>query len=66
MPENFFTLRDVMRLYGQPRHIVDYALDRYGPEPCGRVGIARIWRADDLPAIEEAIRKTHGKAEAVA
>jgi hypothetical protein len=64
MTEGFLTLRDVMRRTGQPRHIVDYAIDRHGPKHCGRVGITRIWRAEDWPQIEDAIRETHGQVTA--
>ena len=54
------TLADVQRITGNPRHVVCHAIDRFGPEPKGRIGITRVWDADDLPKILESIARTRG------
>lgn len=52
------TLADVSRFTGQPRHTIDYAICRHGPEPAGRIGITRIWPRADLGKILDSLRKT--------
>jgi hypothetical protein len=59
---NPLTVADVRRITGQPAHVVNYAIGRYGPEPAGRIGNARIWRPEDLPKIRESIAKTQALA----
>ncbi len=54
----FISVADVIRITGEPRHVVTYALSRFGPEPAGRIGITRVWLREDLPQIQEALRKT--------
>lgn len=52
------TIRTIRELYSLRPNVIDYAIDRYGPKPIGRIGITRIWSAESLPAIEAALRKT--------
>jgi hypothetical protein len=52
------TISDLRRLTGEPQHIINHALLRYGPEPAGRIGIARVWQRGDLPRIRESLDKT--------
>jgi hypothetical protein len=52
------SIADLRRITGKPSHVINHALLRYGPEPIGRIGIARIWRREDLPKIEESLRRT--------
>ena len=55
---DFWTVRRLREKYSLPPNVISYAIDRYGPEHAGRVGITRYWAPDDLPAIREALRKT--------
>jgi hypothetical protein len=55
---DLLTISDLRRETGQPAHIIKYAIDRFGPEPTGRIGISRVWRAADLPAIQASLQKT--------
>jgi hypothetical protein len=55
------TLADVQRKTGYPRHVIAHAIDRYGPEPSGRIGITRVWNADDWPRILASIERTRGR-----
>jgi hypothetical protein len=55
---DFLTIRDIRRATNEPAHVINHALDRFGPAPVGRIGIARVWRPEDLPAIRESLRKT--------
>ncbi len=55
---DLITLSDVRKQTGQPAHVINHALDRYGPEPAGRIGIARVWHREDLPKILAALEKT--------
>lgn len=56
------TISELRRVTGKPAHVINHAIDRHGPAPAGRIGIARVWRAEDLPRILESIRKTTGRA----
>ncbi len=38
------TLADLKQHFGQPRHILNYALETYGPAPSFRIGFMRFWR----------------------
>ena len=55
---DILTFADLRRITGEPSHVINHALRRFGPEPTGRIGIARVWRKDDLPAVQESLRKT--------
>ena len=33
---DLLTIADLRRETGEPAHVLDYALERHGPEPCGR------------------------------
>ena len=57
-PANLLSITDLESRTGFPRHTVNYALRVNGIEPAGRVGIARVWREDQLPAIREALERT--------
>ncbi len=54
----FLTISDLRRITGEPAHRINHALNRFGPEPAGRIGIARVWRPDQVPALQESLRKT--------
>jgi hypothetical protein len=52
------SIADLRQLTGQPDHVLNHAIRRFGPEPRGRVGITRVWSSDDLPEIQAALAKT--------
>jgi hypothetical protein len=52
------TISDIRRATGQPAHVINHARNRFGPEPAGRIGISRVWRPEDLPAIRESLQRT--------
>lgn len=52
------TITDLCKLVGARRHVVRHAIETYGPEPAGRVGMTRYWNADDLPTIRESLAKS--------
>ncbi len=52
------TVSDVRRMTGQPAHVINYAIGRFGPEPLGRIGITRVWDKADLPAIYASLERT--------
>ena len=54
----FVSIGDLIDLLGEPRHRVEYAIERFAIKPIGRVGIARIWSVDDVPRIREALEST--------
>ncbi|MHC4405407.1 MAG: hypothetical protein ACYTG0_37650 [Planctomycetota bacterium] len=58
MHSDLLAISDLRRITGQPSHIIDYAVDRHGPEPAGRIGITRVWLREDLPRIQESLRRT--------
>lgn len=59
---DLLTLGDLRRITGQASHILNHAIERFGPEPAGRVGIARVWNRADLPAILESLERTARKS----
>jgi hypothetical protein len=58
----FITVADVQNATGLPRHVIAHAIDRHGPKPTGRIGITRIWDADDMPRILASIERTRGRS----
>lgn len=62
MTADYLSIHDLERLTGEPRHILNHAILRHGPEPRGRVGISRLWAADDLPAIRAALELTAARS----
>jgi hypothetical protein len=52
------TISDLCRLTGEPAHIVNHAIQRFGPAPRGRVGIARVWWMDDVVQLRESLHRT--------
>ena len=54
----FLTIADLRRITGEAAHILNHAIDRYGPDPAGRIGNARVWLREDLPRIQESLRRT--------
>ena len=57
MVPSLLTLRDIsQRCPGYRLHQLKYAIDEYGISPHSRVGIIRLWKEDDLPAIKAALR----------
>lgn len=55
---NVVSMGDMMKKFGEPRHRLGYVIEKFGIEPIGRVGTARIWSVDDLPRIKEALAQT--------
>jgi hypothetical protein len=55
------TIADLRRLTGKPAHVINYAIDRFGPPPAGRVGISRVWTSAALPALLESIQRTKAR-----
>ena len=55
---DFICLADIERETGLPRHVINYAINRRGPEPIGRVGITRVWPRSALNEIRTAIERT--------
>ena len=55
---DLLTISDLRRLTVAPTHILNHAIDRFGPEPVGRIGIARVWRADQVADVQESSRRT--------
>jgi hypothetical protein len=55
---DFISIADLRRITGEPQHVINHAIARYGPEPSGRVGIIRVWRREDLGRILESLKKT--------
>lgn len=55
---DLLTISDLRRLTGEPAHIINHAIQRFGPEPKGRIGISRVWFRDDLPLIQASLRRT--------
>ncbi len=55
------TISDLASRTGEPEHVVNYAVKRYGPKPSQRLGIVRLWIEDDLPAIRASIDRTAQK-----
>lgn len=50
--------RDLRKLTGVPMHVLNHALDRDGIEPVARIGPARVWDREQLPAIREALARS--------
>ena len=55
---NQISIADIERITRQPRHVINHAINRHGPEPRGRVGITRIWNESDLPSIKRSLELT--------
>lgn len=62
MAAMLLTIADLRRLTGEPAHVLNYAIERFGPAPIGRVGISRIWAPDCHPAIKASLAKTAGRS----
>ncbi len=52
------TIRDLREMFGQPQHVLNYALREYGPPPDFRIGPMRFWERRTLPKIRAALQKT--------
>lgn len=61
---DLMTLREIARECGVRTHVAKYAIAEYRIEPRQRAGIIRLFSADQLPAIQAAIRRTTGHREA--
>ena len=48
-----------------PHHRLTYALKAAGIQPVQRVGILRVWSADQLPQIREAVERIASRREAI-
>lgn len=59
---DYLTLGDLRRITGEPAHVLNHALNRFGPEPAGRIGIVRVWRQDQVPAIRASLEKTSARS----
>ena len=49
------TIGDIARQLGVPRARLDYAVDKAGIRERGRVGIIRLFSADQVPVIRAAL-----------
>ena len=56
--EGILTTAEIRRETGEPWHIINYAINRYGPEPVARLGMMRLWCRSDLSHIRASIEKT--------
>lgn len=52
------TISDLAACTGEPEHVINYAIKRYGPKPSQRLGIVRLWTEDDLPVLQDSIKRT--------
>ena len=52
------TISDLAAYTGEPEHVINYAIKRYGPKPSQRLGIVRLWTEDDLPVLQDSIKRT--------
>jgi hypothetical protein len=57
---DLLTIGDLKRITGKPSYAINYAIERHGPAPVGRIGIARVWSRSQLALILESIRRTSG------
>lgn len=64
MPK-FLSLRDIAKELREPFHRVRYAVAEGGIEPAQRVGMVRLFTADQLPLIREALSKSSRRELAV-
>ena len=55
---SILTMGDLKRVTGEPYHVVNHAVNRFGPQPRARIGIHRIWDSSDLPAIRDSLDRT--------
>jgi len=53
-----YTIGDLRRHFNQPTHVLDYAIERFGPAPASRVGSARVWTDGQLAEIQESLKRT--------
>ena len=56
--KKLLTLGEISRRLGAPRHVVDYAIQRYGIKETQRAGILRLFSEDRLESIKNAIKRT--------
>ena len=52
------TVGDLHRIVGEPIHRIVFAIGRFGPEPAAQVGATRVWTPDQVPAVQESLRRT--------
>jgi hypothetical protein len=57
------TIAELRRVTGLPSHRINYALNRFGPEPSGRIGISLVWAPESLPRILESIGRIEQKGK---
>lgn len=62
MVEDLLTLADLRRETSLPSHVINHALDRFGPAPAARIGIARVWARSQLSEILQSIQKTAARS----
>jgi hypothetical protein len=53
-----FTLGQLAEHFGVTNHRIKYAVERYKISPVTRVGILRVWSAEQLDAIKGALDRT--------
>lgn len=51
------TVGQIAERLGVTSNRVSYAVAQYRIKPAGRVGILRVWSADDLPRIKSALAR---------
>jgi len=53
-----YSLRDIAKHLNEPFHRVRYAVAESGIRPAARLGIVRIFTAEQIPLIQEALKKS--------
>lgn len=56
--DDLLTLGQISSETGEPDYRVKYAVTRYRIVPDRRIGIVRVWRRSQLPAIKNALART--------
>ena len=54
--ENLLTIGQLQSHFGVSRAVLDHAVRTYGPEPVGRIAVARVWPREQLCAISESLQ----------
>jgi hypothetical protein len=62
-PERLYTAPTIARILGVTRRRVEYAIELHAIEPVQRLGIARIYDADGLRQIREAVQAIASRRE---
>ena len=61
--QQLLTVGDIARAIGVPKHRVAYAIDESQIEPAQRAGIIWLFRLEQCPAIESALKRISDRRE---